>query len=159
MRLRLGQKAIDLVAELFESHVAADASNTNNRFPDSDGLGYIHFRGSDVIGLVDHVNGCDAKVCPEFTPTHHELKQLAKHWIERKLDLDFYWHQTQCTGSSEWREREFAARRLNRLSNLLGHEQITKLEAEVADTLRDRFGAEPWDSFASQRVESSDAPV
>ncbi len=126
-RLELGQKAIDFVAELLESHGAADASDTNNEFPDSDGLGYIRFRDSQVVGLVDHVNGRDAKACPEYTPTHHELKQLAQYWIERILDLDFYWHQTQCTGSSEWREREFAARRLSRLSNVLRHEQTTGL--------------------------------
>lgn len=156
MRLDVGQKAIDLVVELFESHVGDEASDANNQFPDSDGLGYLRFRDSEVIGWVDHVNGSDAKVCPEYSPTHHELKQLAKYWIERILDLDFYWHQTQCTGSSEWREREFAARRLSRLSNALGHKQITELEADVCDTLRDRFGAELWDSFAGQRAESSD---
>ena len=151
MRQKVGQKAMVLLVELFGSHVEGKPSDRMNEYPDSEGLGYLRFRDSEVIGLVDHVNGLQAKACPEYTPTRHELQQLAKYWIERILDLDFYWYHTQCTGSSEWREREFAERRLNRLSRVLGRDVVQELEADVCDELRKRFGAESWDSFINQR--------
>lgn len=151
-QLKVGQKAIVLLAELFGSHVEAKPSDSTEKYPDSHGLGYLRFRDSEVIGLVGHVNGRQAQACPEYAPTRHELQQLAKYWIERSLDLDFYWHHTQCTGSSEWREREFAERRLSRISKVLGRGVVQELEAEVCNELRDRFGAEAWDAFYTPRT-------
>ena len=112
----VGDKALALLAELLESRVEDETNDSPDKNPDSNGLGYRSLGGSEVVGFVDHVNGGQAVACPEYSPTKHELQQLAKHWIERSLDLDFYWFQTQSTGSSEWREREFAERRLSRLA-------------------------------------------
>lgn len=97
------------------------------------------------------MNGPNAAACSGFVPTKHELQQLAKFWIERIFDLDFYWFQTQSTVSSEWRERQFAERRLSRIAEVLGDDLIEALEAEVSNELCDRLGHEQWHLFLQQR--------
>jgi len=134
------------------------ATTTNKRkaCPDSEGLG---FWGDErfTVGSVDEVNGPNSAVMPEFLPTRYELIQLAKYWATIALDLSFdYFLYTQ-TGSSEWRLDAFARRRVGRIGEILGQDEINK----VIDQAYEEYGKEQdpraWSIFLNGTPEEQEA--
>jgi hypothetical protein len=127
--------------------------------PDTEGLGC--WGGNGVyIGYVSEVNGPDSVEMPEFVPTRYELLQLAKYWATLALDLQFDFFLYAQTGSSEYRLDAFARRRVGRIAEILGREQVDKLIDQVYAPSRSSSGAaalrfsakleESWDRDAVQ---------
>lgn len=55
-------------------------------------------------------------------PTKNEMLQLVRYWATEIIHLDFSFFLYGITGSSEWRTREFANRRLNTIRKLIGQQ-------------------------------------
>jgi len=93
---------------------------------DSEGLGAW---GNErlVVGHVPEVNGSEACEVPQFVTTQHELIQIAKYWIGRILDNDFFFFTYAQTGSTEWRINSYADRRINRAAEFLSEQEFNEL--------------------------------
>jgi len=115
---------------------------------DSEGLGYWG-NANFVVGHVSEVNGTEASEIPEFVPTKHELIQLAKYWIGRSLDNDFFYFTYAQTGSSEWRTNKYADRRIDRAAEILSEDEMKQLIAEAEKDFKEKYGIsdEDWNIF------------
>lgn len=120
-------------------------------YPDTEGLGCMPFREGERIGFVRQVNGPAAKARPEFAATEYELEELTRMWVRTLLDLDFYCYATQSCGSSEWREMQYAGRRIGRLQKLLGQATVERITEDIVAELGERFNCFVWDAFLTQR--------
>jgi len=87
--------------------------------------------GRIQIGCVDEVNGPGGAEVPEFVPTRHELIQIAKYWIFVDLDIHFSCWLLAGSGSTEAWTSMFAARRLGRITQLLGEDVVQKAVDEA----------------------------
>ena len=126
---------------------AIEASVGTNR--DTKGLGTMNV-GPCIVGSVGPINGEDGKEVPDFVPTLHELKQLARYWIGERIDSDFEWFAYQQSGSSEWRWSVFISRRLSRLAEVLGEEAVWQVGKVAVETYRKcypRINDEDWRVF------------
>jgi hypothetical protein len=126
---------------------------------DADGLGTMA-AGPFVIGSVEAINGEDGKEVPEFVATKHELEQLAEYWALEGIEHDFDWFVYQSTGSSEWRWSVYIDRRLNRLSEILGPEEMQRAhKAAVASFRKHRpkLTDEDWRVFTEGTEEEQEA--
>ena len=103
--------------------------------------------GPFAIGCVDEVNGAGAKEIPQFLATRHELIELVKYWTKRALDSEFWVFLTGQIGSTDMRVRPFAYRRISRIADVIGEDEIRK----VVDEAKNEFGksqdAKAWDIF------------
>jgi hypothetical protein len=63
------------------------------------------------------------------------------------IDLDFTFFLYACTGSSEWRNREFANRRLNAISRVIGREEVTKTFREAEQAFGTGVDQKAWKIF------------
>lgn len=134
------------------------ATATENRevCADSEGLGFWGSRGFP-IGYVDEVNGPNSVEMPEFVPTRYELIQLAKYWATIALDLRFdYFPYTQ-TGSSEWRRDAFASRRVGRIGEILGQDQINKVIDQAYEEYGKKQDPRAWSIFLNGTPEEQQA--
>jgi hypothetical protein len=113
---------------------------------DSRGLGPM-CAGSLVIGHVDQIVGEGGVELPGFVPTKNELLQLVRYWAMEIIDLDFAFFLYDCTGSSEWRNREFANRRLNAISRVIGREEVTKTFREAEQAFSKGVDQKAWKIF------------
>ena len=103
--------------------------------------------GSLVIGHVDQIVGEGGVELPGFVPTKNELLQLVHYWAMEFIDLNFTFFLYDCTGSSEWRNREFAHRRLNAISRVIGREEVTKTFREAEQTFGKGVDQKAWKIF------------
>ena len=105
--------------------------------------------GGFVIGYVSEVNGPEACEVPEFVPTKHELIQIAKYWLHRRLDNSFFFFTYSQTGSSEWRVNIYAERRIDRAAEILTEEELNELIADAERDYKDKNGItdEVWNIF------------
>jgi len=134
----------------------ATATEKREPCPDSEGLGYW---GNErfVVGYVDEVNGYNSAVVPDFVPTRYELIELAKYWATIALDLRFdYFLYTQ-TGSSEWRRDAFASRRVGRIGEILGQDEINKVIDQVYEEYGKKQDARAWAIFMNGTPEEQKA--
>lgn len=124
--------------------------------PDSKGLGWW---GNQlfVVGYVEEVNGPGAVEIPGFVATRHELIQLVKYWATVETDLDFYWFVYQCTGSSEIRLRPFAGRRISRIAEALGEEEVAKAVREAHNEFAKGVDPRTWNIFLNGTPEEREA--
>ena len=115
---------------------------------DNEGLGCS---GNDkfMIGYVSEVNGPDSAEIPDFVPTRHELLQLVKYWATVVLDHQFFYFCYGQTGSSEWRRKAFANRRIDRIATLLGEDQVQKAIQESEEEFRKTTDPRAWAIFKS----------
>jgi hypothetical protein len=143
----------------FEEHRMSSTGN-----PDSEGLGAIVGSGFR-IGCVDEVNGKGGEEVPAFVPTKHELIELAKYWWKEVLDLDFCWFLYQCTGSTEIRLRPFAIRRIDRIADAVGADEVNKAIRDVTDEYGQKIDRAHWIIFhygnneEGEAYSDSDAPT
>jgi hypothetical protein len=105
--------------------------------------------GPFAIGCVDEVNGDGAREILGFVPTKHELIQMAKYWLHRGLENDFFYVCYAQAGSSESRINSFAGRRLNRIADHFTKEEFT---AEIDEAKREfkekhKISDEDWNTF------------
>jgi hypothetical protein len=114
--------------------------------PDSEGLGWY---GNDriVIGCVDEVNGPGSVEVPGYPTTRHELIQLVKYWATVRIDLDFSYFVDGQTGSSEIRLGPFAGRRIARIAEAIGQEEIAKAVNEAYDEFGKGCDPRTWRVF------------
>jgi hypothetical protein len=79
--------------------------------------------GMFAISYVDAVNGGAAQETPEFVPTRHELIQLARYWHRRCLDNKWSFIAGP-SASAEIRVGPYAERRIARIKELVGKEEV-----------------------------------
>jgi len=137
--------------EYFESGYD-DSDDLLGECPDTEGLGYHHIRGMDVIGYIESVNGTGATPCWDFEATRFEMLVIAKHWYRELCDIDLFWFQHQTTtGSTEWRTARYASRRIHRIRRLISDGPVDKVGTEVDGELREIPGESEWRQFEAQR--------
>jgi len=114
--------------------------NKYNFSSDSKGLGGVY---------VAEVNGPEACKIPEFTPTKHELIQIAKYWYDQVFYNDFYFFTFAQTGSTEWRINMYAERRIDRVAEILSEEELNELLADVERGFKEKYkiSDEDWNIF------------
>jgi len=92
---------------------------------DAGGLGPMQV-GAFTIGLVDEIVGEGGVEIPGYKATKYEILHLARHWAGEILELDFDYFLYGSTGSTEWRTRDYAERRLNTIAKSIGEEEVRK---------------------------------
>jgi MacB-like periplasmic core domain len=80
-------------------------------------------------------------------PTRHELIQLVKYWQREALEIEYWWFLFRQVGSSETRRRAFALRRVDRIWNLLGEEEVQQAVDGVYAEFGKNTDAMLWDVF------------
>lgn len=98
---------------------------------DRDGLGPSVNNRLCTIGHVDHVNGEGSEPVPEYPITRHELIRLARYWFEVVIGNNEAFEETGATGSTEWRETEYGERRLHRIAEILGDDEMNEIRARM----------------------------
>jgi hypothetical protein len=136
-------------------HKMAEDHKSN---PDSVDLGCWHLGdGRFVIGYVEEVNGPGAVEIPGFVATRHELIQLVKYWATVEIERDFDWFVYQGTGSSELRRRAFARRRIARIAEALGEEEVAKAVREAHSEFAKGIDPRTWNIFLNGTPEEREA--
>jgi hypothetical protein len=91
-----------------------------------------------IIGSVDEVNGEGGKEMPSFIPTLDELLQIVKYWFNKRLETDWFFFNTGTTGSSEWRLKVFANRRIAKIASIVGENDVRQAIDEVYGEFREQ---------------------
>jgi len=128
----------------------------NKGNPDSHGLGWWGDERS-FVGYIDEVNGPGSVEVPDYKPTRHELIQLAKYWAGIAIDIEYDWFEYQQTGSSEIRLGPFAHRRISRISDVLGQEEVAKAVDEACDEFGKSCDPRTWKIFREGNPEEQRA--
>ena len=100
-----------------------------------------------LIGCVDEVNGEGAAEVSGFVPTRHELIQLVQYWERIALKEEWFCFIYGQTGTDITRRIAFARRRIDRIWDLIGKEEVQQaIDAARAEFAKD---IEPklWDVF------------
>jgi len=97
------------------------ANDSHTLTEDARGLGPRQ-TGPFAIGLVDMSVGEGGLKVPGVVPTKYETLLLVRAWAAEILDLDYGFFLYGSVGSSEWRTREYANRRLNTIAKSIGEE-------------------------------------
>lgn len=63
----------------------------------------------------------------------------------------YFCFATESSGGTEWRELEYAERRIHRIRGILGEETIDRITTEMVMELGKRFNTNVWQEFLSQR--------
>jgi hypothetical protein len=84
---------------------------------------------------------------PAFVPTRHELIRLAKYWAGVEIDLEFSSFVYQETGSSEIRRVPFARRRIARIAEALGEEEVAEAVRQAYDEFAKGIDPRTWTIF------------
>jgi hypothetical protein len=113
--------------------------------------------GPFLVGVVDVIVGQDGAEIPGFVVTKNELLQLFRYWAFEIIDLDFEFFLYGCVGSSEWRTREFANRRLDRITNLIGEEETTKAWKQAEQAYGQRVDQRAWRIFMEGTQDEQEA--
>ena len=120
--------------------------DTKKLTEDALGLGPRHV-GPFTIGIVDMIVGDGGLEMPGFVATKNEILQLAQYWATKIINLDFLLFLYGCSGSSEWRTVAVANRRLDRISTLIGEEEVTKAWREAEQAFATGVDQQAWKIF------------
>lgn len=93
---------------------------------------------------------------PAFVATKNEILQLVRYWATEIIDLDFAFFLYGSSGSSEWRTREFANRRLDTISKLIGEEEVTKTLRLAEQAFGQRVDQRAWRIFTEDTPEEQE---
>jgi len=107
------------------SGAGGTADNGKLLSEDSRGLGPRYW-GPVAFGVVDMIVGEGGTEVPGFVATKNEILQLVRYWATEIVHLDFSFFVLGYTGSSEWRTREFANRRLDTIGKFIRKEELTE---------------------------------
>ena len=128
----------------------------NQPSADSKDLGPLA-AGPFQIGAVDEVNGEGGVEAPDFAPTRHELLQLVRYWVQKSLEIDYFFFLYGISGSDEIRVEPHAWRRVHRIAEVLGKKAVQK----AVDEAREMFGRNQdprlWHIFVHGSEEEWDA--
>src|SRR5438552_271978 len=86
-----------------------------------------------------------------------ELLALGRHWATEIIHLGFKYFHYGCTGSSEMRTREYANRRLNTISKVIGEEEVRKGFRQAEQFFSKAVGQRAWKIFMEARRRSRNA--
>jgi hypothetical protein len=125
---------------------ASTADQNHKLSKDAHGLGPLQ-GGQIRLGAVDMIVGEGGVEVPGFVATRNEVFQLARYWATEILRLDFDYFIYRSLGSSEWRTREFAARRLNTVSQFIGEGDARKASKEAEQAFKERVDPLSWKNF------------
>jgi hypothetical protein len=100
-----------------------------------------------LIGSVDEVNGRGAEEISAFVPTRYEMIQLAKYWANVAIDIEYFWFCCEQVGSSDRRRRSFAWRRVSRIAELLGENEIDQAVKDAYDDFGKSRDPRIWNIF------------
>lgn len=137
------------VAEVEETYPVVRNADNDSLGP-SGGYGFI-------IGYVDEVNGRGAEEIQGFLATRHELIQLAKYWTTKAIDIEYWWFLYEQVGTSETRSRAFAWRRVSRIEEIVGKEEVDGAVKEAYDEYGKRLDAKAWNIFLNGTPEEREA--
>jgi hypothetical protein len=73
--------------------------------------------------------------------------QLVRYWAGEILDLDFGFFLYGSVGSSEWRTREYANRRLNTIAKSIGEEEVKKVFKQAEEAFAKGVDPQAWKIF------------
>ncbi len=113
---------------------------------DAASLGPMH-AGSIVIGLVDEIVGEGGVEVTGCVATQYEWIQIVKHWVAEMIDLDFDYFLYGSTGSTEWRLREYAERRLNTIAKSIGEEEVKRAFKQAEQEFAKGVDQLAWKAF------------
>jgi hypothetical protein len=143
--------------EMFAAGRSNTAEDTEEKLgADAGGLGPMH-AGSIVIGLVEEIVGEGGVEVPGCKVTKYELIQIVKHWAAEIVDSDFSYFLYGCTGSSEWRTREYANRRLNTIAKSIGEEEVKKAFKQTEEAYGKDVDQRAWKIFMEGTKEEQEA--
>jgi hypothetical protein len=112
--------------------------------------------GPFVIGLVDSIAGEGGVEVREFVATKHELLVLARHWATEIIDLGFAYFLYGCTGSSEWRTRVYADRRLSTIAKAIGEEEVRNAFTQAEQAFAKGVDQQAWRIFTEGTQEEQE---
>jgi hypothetical protein len=140
------EKERELTETQFETEYSKTVStkhvaNVDNNYLEP--LAARHF----AIGCVDEVNGTGATEVPDFNPTRPELIQLVKYWKKSALDSEYSVFLTGQIGSTDMRMQPFAYRRIARIADLIGEDEIRKVVQEAENEFGRSADPKAWDIF------------
>lgn len=110
-----------------------------------------------ALGCVDPIHGGDGHECPEYRPTRHELRQLARYWRREQLDteLTYFFH---ATGGGDWsRLAAYGGLRLARIARAIGEEGVVEEAARAEWKAARGMGADRWRVFLRGTRQERDA--
>ena len=131
------------------------ADGTKRLSEDARDLGPMQ-AGPFVIGRVDEIVGEGGVEVPGYVVTKYELIQIVKHWTAEIIDLDFSYFLNGCTGSSEWRTRDYANRRLNTIVKAIGEEEVTKAVRHAEQAFAKGVDPQAWKIFTEGSKEEQE---
>ena len=120
---------------------------------DAGGLGPMQV-GPIVVGLVDEIVGEGGVEVPGCVITKYESVQIVKHWAAEIIDLDFSYFLHASTGSSEWRIREYANRRLNTIAQSIGEQEVETAFKQAGENFAKTVDQRAWKIFTEARRKS-----
>lgn len=113
----------------------------------------LQMGGQVILGYVDDVNGPEAAEVPDFRVTRHELRQVAKYWVDTVFDIRQKWEDMGQTSSSEGTIISFAQKRVPHIEAVLGQKLIDPLTEEYdAAKERKRKWREGREAIAAMRA-------
>jgi hypothetical protein len=109
--------------------------------------------GTFSVGFVDSIVGQGGVEVPKFVATQNEILQLVRYWASEIIDLDFDYFLYGCTGSSEWRTRQFANRRLNTISKFIGKAEVKNAFKQAEQEFGNKVDQRAWKIFTEGNKE------
>jgi hypothetical protein len=82
-----------------------------------------------------------------FVATKNEVLQLVRYWATEIIRLEFTCFLYAYSGSSEWRTREFANRRLDTIGKLIGQEEVTNAYRQAEQAYGRVVDPQAWGIF------------
>jgi hypothetical protein len=135
---------------------ASTADDSRKLSEDARGLGPWQ-AGRFTIGVVDTIVGEGGLEIPGYKATKYEILHLARHWAGEILDLDFDFFLYGSTGSTEWRIREYAERRLNTIAKSIGEEEVRKAVTEAKVGFSTGVDERAWKIFTEGTKEEQES--
>jgi hypothetical protein len=96
---------------------------------------------------------------PGSVATKNDTLRLVRYWATEIIHLDFAFFLYGSSGSSEWRTREFASRRLTTISKLIGEEEVTKAFRQTEQAQEGRSGEVARDTKEGQQMSVRECEV
>jgi hypothetical protein len=141
-------------AKMSEPESTADDSRKLSE--DARGLGPRQ-AGRIRIGVLDMIVGESGLEVPGYKTTKYETLQLVRHWAGEILGLDFGFFLYGSVGSSEWRIREYANRRLNTIAKSIGEEEVKKAFKQAEEAFAKGADPQAWKIFMEDTREEQES--
>jgi hypothetical protein len=143
----LEEKAMSEEGNNAEMSDARDAAEETKKLSeDARGLGPGQ-AGRIRIGVVDMIVGEGGLEMPGLVTTKNETLQLVRYWANEIVGLDFTFFLYGCVGSSDWRIREYACRRLDTIAKSIGEEEVKKVFAQAEQDFGKGVDQRAWKIF------------